>query len=137
MTFQSPKYQKLNIKLILLSQICPSQGPNFKSSNKRHDSVLQAVITFAKNGWPESFSECPSTAKLFYNVKEELSLADGVLLKVDRVVVPSSMRADMLKCIHEGHIGIEKSKARAREVMYWSRMNTEIEDYISKCSICL
>ena len=102
-----------------------------------NDSVLQAVITLVKNGWPESFSECPSTAKPFYNVKEELSLADGVLLKVDRVVVPSSIRADMLKRIHEGHIGIEKSKARAREVVYWPRMNAEIEDYISKCSVCL
>ena len=90
-----------------------------------------------KNGWSESFSECPSAAKPFYNVKEELSLADGVLLKVDRVVVLSSMRVDMLKRIHEGHIGIEKSKARAKEVMYWPRMNAEIEDYISKCSICL
>ena len=102
-----------------------------------NDSVLQAVITLVKNSWPESFSECPSTAKPFYNVKEELSLADGVLLKVDRVVLPSSMRADMLKPIHEGHIGIEKSKTRAREVMYWPRMNAEIEDYISKYSVCL
>ena len=65
------------------------------------------------------FSGCPSTVKPFYNVKEELSLADGVLLKVDKVVAPSLMTADILKCIHEGHIGIEKSKARAREVMYW------------------
>jgi hypothetical protein len=42
-----------------------------------------------------------------------------------------------LKRIHEGHIGIEKCKARAREVMYWPRINAEIEDYISKCSVCL
>ena len=84
-----------------------------------NDSVLQEVITLVKDGWPDSFSQCPSTVKSFYNVKEELSLADGVLLKVDKVVVSSSMRAGMLKGIHEGHIGIEKSKARAREVMYW------------------
>ena len=83
------------------------------------------------------FSQCPSTVKPCYNVKEELSLADGVLIKVDRVVVPSSVRVDMLKRIHEGHIGIENSKARAREVMYWPRMNAKIEDYISKCSVCL
>ena len=76
-----------------------------------NDSVLQEVITLVKDGWPDSFSLCPSTVKPFY-VKEELSLADGVLLKVDRVVVLSSMRAGMLKHTHEGHSGIEKSKAR-------------------------
>ena len=100
-----------------------------------NDSVLQEVITLAKDGWPDSFSHCPSAVKPFYNVKEELSLADGVLLKVNRVVVLSSMRADMFKRIHEGHIGIEKFKVRAREAMYWPRMNAEIEDYISKCSV--
>ena len=101
------------------------------------DSVLQEVITLVKDGWPDSFSQCLSTVKPFYNVKEELSLADGVPLKVDRVVVPSSMRADILKRIHENHIGIEKFKARAGEVMYWPRLNAEIEDNISKCSVCL
>ena len=40
------------------------------------------------------------------------------------------MKADMLKCTHEGHIWIEKSRARAMEVIYWQRMNAEIEDYI-------
>ena len=102
-----------------------------------NDSVLQEFISLVKDDWPDSFSQCPSTVKQFYNVKEELSLADGVLLKVDKGVVPSSMKADMLKRIHEGHIGIEKSKARAREVMYWPQMNAEIEDYISKCNVCL
>ena len=43
----------------------------------------------------------------------------------------------MLKCIHEGGIGIKKCKARAREVMYWPRINEEIEDFISKSSVCL
>ena len=43
----------------------------------------------------------------------------------------------MLKRIHEGHIGIKKCKARARDVMYWPRINVEIEDFISKCSVCL
>ena len=47
------------------------------------------------------------------------------------------MRADKMKRIYEGDIGIDKSKARAREVMCWPRMNAEIDDYISKCSVCL
>ena len=81
-----------------------------------YDCVCQEVITLVRDGRPDSFSQCSSTVKPVYNVKEELSFADRVLLEVDKVVVPSSMRADMLKCIHEGHIGIEKS--RAREVIY-------------------
>ena len=102
-----------------------------------NDSLPREVKTFVKDGWPDSFSQCLSTVQLVHNVKEELSVSDGVLLKVDKVVLPSSMRADMLKRIHEGRTGIEKSKARAREIMYCPRMNAEIEDHISKCNICL
>ena len=84
-----------------------------------------------------SFSECSPETKPYYHIKEELSVVDGIILKVDKVVVPSSMRREMLKCIHEGHMGIEKCKARARDVMYCPRINAEIEDFISKCSVFL
>ena len=84
------------------------------------DPVLQEVITFIRNGWPSSYSQCSPDLKPYYHIKEELSIVDGIILKVDNVLVPSLMRRDMLKRIHEGHMGIEKSKVRAREVMYIS-----------------
>lgn len=117
----------------------PISSSKFQESQHEtlKDAVLQQVVTLIKESWPDTFSECPSAVKPFYHIKEELSVVDRVLLKVDKVVVPSSMRADMLKRIHEGHIGIEKSKARAREVMYWPCMNGDIQDHILKCSICL
>ena len=108
----------------------------FKEETSK-DPVLQEVTSLIRNGWLSSFSECSPETKPYYHIKEELSVVDGIILTVDKVVVPSSMRRDMLKCIHEGHIGIEKCKARARDVMYWLRMNAKIEDFISKCSACL
>jgi predicted Fe-S protein YdhL (DUF1289 family) len=50
--------------------------------------------------------------------------------------VPSSLRKEMLQQIHKFHIGIEGCLRRAREVIYWPRMNAEVKDYVSKCSIC-
>ena len=51
--------------------------------------------------------------------KEELCVVNGVLLKGTKVIIPSSMRREMVKLVHDGHLGIEKCKRRAREVMYW------------------
>ena len=116
--------------------ISKSKFQEFKQET-RNDSVLQEVITLIKDSWPDSFPSIRLQSNHFMMSKKNFHLhADGVLLKVDRVAVPSSMRVDMLKRIHEGHIGIEKFKTRAWEVMYWPRMNAEIEDYISKCK-CL
>ena len=39
--------------------------------------------------------------------------------------------------IHEGHLGIERCKARAREALYWPGMSSEITEMISRCSNCL
>ena len=46
------------------------------------------------------------------------------------------MRAEMRKSLHTGHIGIEKTKARARETMFWPNINGELEDMIKCCSTC-
>ena len=42
----------------------------------------------------------------------------------------------MLKEIHRSHIGIGGCLRRARELLYWPRINAEVKDYVSKCSVC-
>ena len=42
----------------------------------------------------------------------------------------------MLKEIHRSHIGIGGCLRRARELLYWPRINAEVRDYVSKCSVC-
>ena len=46
------------------------------------------------------------------------------------------MKTEMITKIHEGHLGIEKSKRRAREVLYWPSLNTDIDNAIQSCAIC-
>jgi hypothetical protein len=70
--------------------------------------VLHQVMKFVRNGWPNTLHECPPEVKPYYHIKEELSIANGLLLRVDRIVIPATMRSDMLKRIHEGHLGVER-----------------------------
>ena len=49
----------------------------------------------------------------------------------ERVVIPFSMRAEVLKKVHERPFGIEKCKARARASMYWPGMTNDIEEMIA------
>ena len=46
------------------------------------------------------------------------------------------MRQEMLTKIHTGHMGIQKSKERARDVVYWPGMSKEIEKFVERCSTC-
>ncbi|XP_074031655.1 uncharacterized protein [Leptinotarsa decemlineata] len=42
----------------------------------------------------------------------------------------------MLKRLHEGHVGKEKAKSRARQIFYWPGMNDDIEHHTKKCKVC-
>ena len=38
---------------------------------------------------------------------------------------------------HASHIGIEGCIRRARKVMFWPRMSSELKEYIAKCDFCM
>ncbi|XP_062620781.1 uncharacterized protein K02A2.6-like [Saccostrea cucullata] len=46
------------------------------------------------------------------------------------------MRNQMVKTLHSSHLGIVKCKSRARESLFWPGMASQIEEEVSRCSIC-
>ena len=66
-----------------------------------------------------------------------MKLKVHVLFLGEKLIIPQEMRQDVLNCIHESHLGMEKCKSRARAVVYWPGMSAAIERMISKCSVCL
>lgn len=54
----------------------------------------------------------------------------------NKIVIPNSSRLEILHKLHKAHFGIEKTKPRARKVLYWPGITGDIEKFISKCKIC-
>ncbi|PFX19094.1 Retrovirus-related Pol polyprotein [Stylophora pistillata] len=54
-----------------------------------------------------------------------------------KIVVLNSLRGEMLEKLHDGHLGINKTIARARDVLFWPRMSVEITKKIENCPVCL
>jgi transposase InsO family protein len=46
------------------------------------------------------------------------------------------MREEMLKRIHESHLGIESCRRRAREVLFWPGMSEKIAEMVNRCDVC-
>lgn len=53
-----------------------------------------------------------------------------------KLIIPEAFRKEMLELVHETHLGTVKCKSRAREVMFWPSMGSDIEEKVSHCSIC-
>ena len=60
------------------------------------DNTLQLVAKYTLTGWPRRSSDVIPEARPYYHVRHELSMANGMLLRDTRVVLPHVMRPDVL-----------------------------------------
>ena len=51
---------------------------------------------------------------------------EGILVRGEKIIVPTSLRREMLAHIHEVHLGIQKCMQRGRQRLFWPGMSSEI-----------
>jgi hypothetical protein len=78
------------------------------------DNVLKIVKSFVEQGWPKDKKKIQDNVKHYFKIRNDLALEDGILFLNDKLVVPNELRMQMLKLLHESHLGIEKTRRRAR-----------------------
>ena len=105
-------------------------------SATNNDPVLQSAIVYALTGWPRFEKDVPESMKSLYAHRASLSVTDGLLLFASRIVIPSSMRPEILDRIHDGHQGITKCLERARLGVWWPGITNDIKRIVNMCSHC-
>ena len=88
------------------------------------DPALEKLREYTENGWPQEKKDVDSLVHPYYKYRDEITAANGLLLRNERIIVPTTMRQEMRTKIHASHPGIEKSQAR--EVLFWPGMSTKI-----------
>jgi len=102
----------------------------------RIDQNLQVLVKTIAEGWPDHRHECNTAMLKFWNYRDELTYMDGVILKGDRIIIPETLQNDILNQLHASHLGMVKTKERARMVMFWPNITKDIENMIGSCSTC-
>ncbi|CAG2195504.1 unnamed protein product [Mytilus edulis] len=100
------------------------------------DENLRKLSSVVVSGWPNSKEMLPDDIQSYWNFRDEITVIDGLLYKSQRIFIPKSLQREMLVKLHEAHLGIVKTKQRAREILFWRNMNSDIENFIKNCSIC-
>ena len=97
------------------------------------DETLQEVIKLVTTGGEWAKNE---EINKFKFVKEELSVADGLVLRGDRVVIPKKLQRKVVKLAHGSHQGIVKTKALLRETVWFPGMDRLTEEIVRECIPC-
>ena len=94
------------------------------------DESLQVLKAVIQHGWPENKSTLSLLASPYFDMRDELSVQDGLVFNGERVVVPKAARSGLLKSIHNSHLGVNGCLNRAREcLLAWDdRRDQELRD---------
>ena len=79
-------------------------------SETKKDPILQRLKNVILNSWPRCKSNLHPTVQVYWDYQEELTIHNELIFKRDKIVIPTALRADMLKAVHQPHLGVEASK---------------------------
>lgn len=120
----------------IVNKVCMSEIN--KSSYQvatRSDECLSQILKYLETEWPD-YKKLSSECKKFHKIKDEISVNEELLFFGDKLIVPAKFRGQIIDMLHASHLGVEKTRLRARRLFYWPGMSKDIEKQIQMCRIC-
>ena len=122
-------------KTVLSINISSNKIEDFKRTTM-NDPILKAILNYCQRGWPNHQSKVPETVRSYYKFRNDIIAENGILYLDDKIIVPQELRPSILKLLHESHLGIFKTKKRAKALFYWPSLSTEVENLVTSCLKC-
>ena len=85
---------------------------------------------------PKDRNALPSIISLYFNMRKEMSVQDGLVFKEERLFVPIAVRRELIRKIQNSHLGANGCFNRARECLYWPNMTRDVKNHVANCEAC-
>ncbi|UYV79739.1 K02A2.6-like [Cordylochernes scorpioides] len=89
------------------------------SRKQKEDSLCSQLAKYCMSGWPKNKREVDPELRGYWQFQEDLTYQNGLLLRGQRILIPKTLRKDILEKLHQGHFGINKCRSRAKESVWW------------------
>ena len=122
------------------------------------DQEMLALSDLIQNIFPTNKEEMPTELKKYWNIRDHLYVLDGVILLMDQVLIPPSLRAEVtqsyteghgtrvlipkalqaevIQSLHAAHQGVSSMNERAKASVYWPGISSDIQKARDMCSSC-
>ena len=85
---------------------------------------------------PQHRHEVPESLRQYFQYREDLSTTDGVILYKDRVVIPQSLRKEVLDALHSAQQRVTSMIVRAETSVFWPGITPDINTLRASCQQC-
>ena len=69
-------------------------------------------------------------------MKDYLYVLDGIPIKDNRILIPQSLRSEVLECLHAAHQGVNGMIANAAQRLFWPGLDASIRLPREQCREC-
>ena len=130
-------HQEANIFINTMIQRLPATDEQLEEIKRQQeeDVVCNQIKRYCREGWPAK-QEVAGAVQPYYSVSAEISIANGLLLRGNRIIIPASMRLSMLDKVHTGHQGVTKCRERARQSIWWPGLSRQLDELVKNCPEC-
>ena len=105
-----------------------------EAASKDRESIDLAKIISA--GFPSSKKELPEHLRVFWPMREDLYCVQGVPVQNQRILIPPSLRAEVLEGLHAAHQGVTGMSAHAKQRFFWPGLDAAIRLKRAQCTDC-
>ena len=101
-----------------------------------NDGDMQSLITAIRSSDRQMVKKSKNLYD-FLKVFDDLTVSsDGIILRRHQIVVPASLRKQLVDIAHEGHLGIVKTKMMMRLKVWFPKLDQLVENRIGNCLAC-
>ena len=94
-------------------------------------AILREFITS-----DDGVGSLPDGLEVYNRYRDRLSVLEGCLMYGRRVVVPESLRKDVLAGLHAAHQGVVSMSNRAQQAVFWQGIFKDLEATRARCRDC-
>ena len=118
-----------------VDDVLPVTASQVASATSR-DPVLSVVLGWTRTGsWPGHVDN--DQLRPYLQRRDQLTVIDGCLQLGEKVIIPPKYRSQLLRELHEGHVGMYKMKSLARMFFWWPKLDDDIENVCKSCLPCV
>ncbi|XP_045122967.1 uncharacterized protein LOC123511049 [Portunus trituberculatus] len=102
----------------------------------RADPSYAQLTACVTSSFPSNRYELHSSLLPYWKLRDHLYADGELVLYGQRIVVPVALRRRTLACLHDSHRGVEATRHRARQTVFWPGIDSDIANTVRACEPC-